>query len=141
MGITAKPFSHSIEGKLIELQRDFMVYVCNLSDMANPGAPPTQTTFKPRHDLQITIDESGYPFMPAAPPDDTVQTKAELAGLLRTYLNKHYCTSFICLSFSFFIDVFLWQIWHLPGSATVHRSRRLQANAANLSINNTWCQG
>ncbi len=79
---------------------------------------------------------------PAAPPDDTVQTKAELAGLLRTYLNKHYCASFICLLFfSFFIDVFVWQIWHLPGSATVHRSRRLQANAANSSINNIWCQG
>ena len=97
MGITAKPFSHSIEGRIMELQRDFMVYVCNLSDMANPGAPPTQSTFKPRHDLQITIDESGYPFMPAAPSDDIIQTKTELAGLLRTYLNKHYCASLIYL--------------------------------------------
>ena len=75
----------------MELQRDFMVYVCNLSDMANPDSQPTQTTFKPRHDLQVTIDASGYPVMPAAPSDDIVQTKAELVGLLRIYLNKHYC--------------------------------------------------
>lgn len=91
MGITAKPFSHSIEGKIMELQRDFMVYVCNLSDTAQPGTQATQTTFKPRHDLQVTIDASGYPVMPMEPTEDVVQTKSELAGLLRTYLNKHYC--------------------------------------------------
>ncbi len=125
MGITAKPFSHSIEGKLIELQRDFMVYVCNLSDMANPGAPPTQSTFKPRHDLQITIDESGYPFMPAAPSDDIIQTKTELARAASHISQQTLLCVINILVFSFFIEVFVWQIWHLPGSAAVHRSRRL----------------
>ncbi len=91
MGVTAKPFSQNIADKIIELQRDFMVYICNLADLAQPRMQPTQTMSKPRHDLQITIDATGYPVMPAAPPDNIVQTKAELAGLLRTYLNKHYC--------------------------------------------------
>ena len=91
MGVAAKPFSHSTEGKIIELQCAFMVYVCNLADLTQPGMQPTQTTFVPRHDLQVTIDVSGYPVMPAAPPDSITQTKSELAGLLRTYLNKHYC--------------------------------------------------
>ncbi|KAF9471108.1 hypothetical protein BDN70DRAFT_901606 [Pholiota conissans] len=90
MGVTSSSFRQHWPQEVEDLESKYLQYVESLADLTNPTGTPTQTGIIDRSDLQVRIDDNGYPIMPAPPKQGVYQEAREVQKLFRTYLNKHY---------------------------------------------------
>ncbi|GLB38148.1 hypothetical protein LshimejAT787_0500130 [Lyophyllum shimeji] len=89
MGAVATPFQIEYEALCTEMKKKLVNYVTMLERSLQPGNAKyvEQTEQDPRPDLQVILDEEGFPQLPE--PPSFPQKHEELMQIVRKFLNGH----------------------------------------------------
>ncbi|GLB43466.1 hypothetical protein LshimejAT787_1303670 [Lyophyllum shimeji] len=90
MGAVATPFRIEYEALCTEMKKKLVNYVTMLERSLQPGPAKyvEETEQDPRPDLQVILDEEGFPQLPELP--SFPQKHEELVRIVRKFLNAHY---------------------------------------------------
>ncbi|GLB34481.1 hypothetical protein LshimejAT787_0200460 [Lyophyllum shimeji] len=90
MGAVATPFRIEYEALCTEMKKKLVNYVTMLERSLQPGPAKyvEETEQDPRPDLQVILDEEGFPQLPE--PPSFPQKHEELVRIVRKFLNAHY---------------------------------------------------